>query len=220
MIDVIRGEEIARRTLDMDAMFRQRHRVFKERLGWRVVSRDGREKDDYDDLNPIYLLAFDDCGALIGSARILPSTGRYMLKDTFPQLLDGTPPPVDPQIWEGSRLAVDIPNFPDEDGAPSRHRVLMAHRAIAEIFCAVVETCLAYDVRAFMTVYDLRVARIYARLGCVPRWQSRRHLIGDTVTFASRFDINPQVLKNIQHVSGVGGSVIRSAPWKERKNAA
>lgn len=219
MIDVICGEEITRRALDMDAMFRQRHRVFKERLGWDVPSLNGRERDDFDDLDPIYLLAFGEGGALTGSARILPSTGRYMLKDTFPQLLDGAPPPVDSQVWEGSRLAVDTPVSPG-GGAAARRGALAARQAIAEIFCGVVETCLANAVHAFVTVYDLRVARIYDRLGCTPQWQSRRHLIGDTVTFASRFEITPQVLRCIQKSSGVGGSVIRDAPWKERKNAA
>src|SRR3546814_1044806 len=31
------------------------------------------------------------------------ATGPYMLRDVFPQLLDGLPPPCGPRIWEGSR---------------------------------------------------------------------------------------------------------------------
>jgi len=89
-----------------EPMFRLRHRIFGERLGWQVQSRDGLEVDEYDDLHSRYLLLADQ-GALLGGWRLRPTTQPYMLADIFPQLLYGQPPPRHPRVWEVSRFAID-----------------------------------------------------------------------------------------------------------------
>ena len=80
MIDVVTGLEIQRRQAEVQEMFRQRHKVFKERLKWQVPSVDGLEFDEYDHPETLYLLCHDDAGRQIGSARILPTTGPYSSK--------------------------------------------------------------------------------------------------------------------------------------------
>ena len=87
-------------------MYRLRHAVFHDRLGWDVTSDNGMEYDEFDELKPVYILARANNGAVEGCWRLLPSTGPYMLKDVFPQLLDGAPAPRAPDIWELSRFAV------------------------------------------------------------------------------------------------------------------
>lgn len=69
-------------------MHRLRGRVFKERLDWDVSVTGGLEIDQYDAFKPTYLLALQRRG-VVGSVRLLPTTGRNMLADTFPVLLDG-----------------------------------------------------------------------------------------------------------------------------------
>ncbi|AUG75352.1 hypothetical protein CFP65_0385 [Kitasatospora sp. MMS16-BH015] len=89
----------------VDAMFRLRHRVFQERLHWQVRSRDGRERDVFDDAAPVYAIAYHELsGRVSGCVRMLPTTGPYMLRDVFPQTLRGAPAPCDERIWELSRL--------------------------------------------------------------------------------------------------------------------
>ena len=87
------------------AMYRFRHDVFHDRLGWDVVSDNGMEHDEFDELDPVYVLAKRDL-EVRGCCRLLPTTGAYMLKDTFPQLLDGQAAPQQPDVWEISRFAV------------------------------------------------------------------------------------------------------------------
>jgi len=41
----------------IDGMFRLRHTVFRERLGWEVASKDSREQDEFDDCDPMYVIA-------------------------------------------------------------------------------------------------------------------------------------------------------------------
>jgi len=213
MIDIVSMRELQRRPADLEAMYRLRYRVFKERLGWQVKTIKGMERDDFDDINPYYLLAYDDSETVVGTWRFLPTTGPYMLRDVFPQLLDGTPPPHCPKIWEGSRFAVDCESATRQGmGTPGKYT--------GEIFCAVVEFALAFGLSEVVTVYDARVARLLPRIGCHPKWQGRRHAIGSTVTLAGRFDTNVEALERIREANAIVGSVVRTAPWRTARTAA
>ena len=59
MLKVIEGTRSSLFPGEMDAMFRNRASVFSERLGWDVVVKDGRERDAFDDENPLYLISVD-----------------------------------------------------------------------------------------------------------------------------------------------------------------
>ena len=83
-----------------------RAKVFRGRLGWEVPVLSGMEIDGYDALEPRYMLMRDG-ETLRGCWRLLPTEGPYMLKDSFPQLLDGQEAPSDPHIWELSRFALE-----------------------------------------------------------------------------------------------------------------
>lgn len=91
-----------------DSMFRLRYEVFHEKLGWEVsVTSDGHERDGFDTLPGVaYILATDEHGSVDGCWRLLPTTGPYMLRDTFPELLHGRPAPMSPDCYELSRFAV------------------------------------------------------------------------------------------------------------------
>ena len=87
-------------------MFRLRDEVFNKRLGWDVKSCEDMEKDEYDDLNPVYFIARDAELRVHGCCRLLPTTGPYMLRDIFPLLLRGEPVPQDPNVCELSRFVI------------------------------------------------------------------------------------------------------------------
>jgi len=87
-------------------MYRLRHEVFHDRLGWEVASDNGMEHDEFDKANPVYVLVRDDDDGILGCWRMLPTTGPNMLRDTFPELLNGQQAPQQPNIWELSRFAV------------------------------------------------------------------------------------------------------------------
>ncbi|MFG6196259.1 acyl-homoserine-lactone synthase [Nonomuraea sp. JJY05] len=90
----------------VDGMFRLRHTVFYERLRWEVDSFHGRERDFYDDCDPVYVISYaEDRQEVTGCCRLLPTVGPYMLRDVFPEALRGGPAPCDPAVWELSRLA-------------------------------------------------------------------------------------------------------------------
>ena len=90
MIDIITAASVGTDSKALEDMHRLRHRVFKERLRWDVQSKNGMERDEYDDLDAIYLLAYDDNEILRGTWRLLPTTGRYMLRDVFSRPYGGS----------------------------------------------------------------------------------------------------------------------------------
>ena len=90
-------------------MYRLRHDVFHDRLGWEVTTDNGMEHDEFDHADPVYVLAKGDEDEVLGCWRLLPTTGPNMLRDTFPQLLHGQPAPQQSDVWELSRFAVMVP---------------------------------------------------------------------------------------------------------------
>lgn len=225
-IDILTAGDRWRHLEVFDQMHRLRHRVFKERLQWEVPSVDGRERDAYDDLDAVYLLARDtglrDAGGrdtggrVVGTWRMLPTTGPYMLADepAFRPLLEDRPAPRDPLIWEASRFAVDGEFFADASLAT-------VSRVTGRIFAGVVEFCIAQGVAQVITVYDLRIARLLPRINCHARWRSAPLRIGSTTAFAGLFDATPQVLDDIRDACALPPvSVIRDAPWLETRHVA
>lgn len=89
----------------MIRMARYRHRVFVERLGWKLHCRDALELDQFDRDDTIYVIAQNEDGEVIGTARLLPTTRPYLLAEVFPHLLNGAPAPDAPDVWELSRFA-------------------------------------------------------------------------------------------------------------------
>lgn len=84
-----------------------RAKVFRDRMGWDVPVLGGMEIDGYDALEPHYMVIRNDTGRVCGCWRMMPTDGPYMLKDTFPQLLDGAIAPENEKVWELSRFAIE-----------------------------------------------------------------------------------------------------------------
>ncbi len=92
------------------SMYRLRAKVFKERMGWDVSIMSGMEIDGFDALDPSYMLISGLDHNVCGCCRLLPTEGPYMLRDTFPELLNGQPPPEGKNVWELSRFTIDTNN--------------------------------------------------------------------------------------------------------------
>jgi acyl homoserine lactone synthase len=134
------------------SMFRDRAAQFKDRLKWNVtVDAQGFEKDEYDDLNPLYVIWQRPDGSHGGSMRFLPTTGRTMVNEHFADLLEG--PICSPLIWECTRFC-------------------LARKAEATIAAALMlgggEIMQNFGVAHFAGVFDARMVRIYRMMGSSP----------------------------------------------------
>ena len=88
------------------------HTMFARKPGWQLRSEHGLAYDSFDRDDTAYVVATDERGALVGTARLLPTTRPYLLGTLFPALMHGLALPASPQVWELSRFAA-----PDFDAA-------------------------------------------------------------------------------------------------------
>ena len=138
-------------------MHRLRGRVFKERLGWDVSVSDGLEIDQYNSFQPTYLLAVEQ-DEVVGCVHLLPTTGRNMLADTFPMLLDGHTAPKAARIWESSRFCVDTKSVATTTKNGLRKATFL-------LFAAMIEWGQQRGLQAIATVTNLRMEGILRRAG-------------------------------------------------------
>lgn len=136
-----------------NSMFRDRADQFKTRLGWDVTVDDaGFERDEYDDLNSLYVIFQQADGSHGGSMRMLPSTGRTMVNDHFSDILGGGDVR-SPEIWECTRFCLYRSAQP---------------RTAAALMLAGGEIMENFDVRHFVGVFNARMVRIYRMIGASP----------------------------------------------------
>ncbi len=153
MLRYIYGDDLHRHPDLARAMFQDRARQFRDRLGWPVdVDADGQERDGYDALNPLYVLWQNPDGGHGGSMRFLPTTGPVMVNDIFGHLTGGAPV-LSPLIWECTRFCL----APGAD--PHVAAALMLGGG---------EIMRNFAIRHFVGVFDARMVRIYRAIGSSP----------------------------------------------------
>ncbi len=182
-------------------MHRLRRRVFKDRLNWDVSVSGDMEIDPYDALGPIYLICVTPADHVVASVRLLPTSGAYLLANTFPALLGGISPPRDPALFESSRFCVDTDSSADIADKGLRQATFV-------LFAAMLEWGLERELHGIATVTDLRMERILKRAG----WTLERYApplaIGSTQAVAGRLPVNVDALANIQRIGGIAGPVL------------
>jgi acyl homoserine lactone synthase len=134
-------------------MFKDRARQFKDRLGWDVtVNQFGEERDQYDELDPLYVIWVRKDGSHGGSARFLPTTGRTMVNEHFLHLTDGVALR-SPFIWECTRFCLASGSSP----------------AVAStIMLGGAKLMQAFAVEHFVGVFHYPMLRVYKRIGASP----------------------------------------------------
>lgn len=136
-----------------DSMFIDRAKQFKNRLNWDVHLTDqGHEIDEYDALNPLYVIWQNRNGLHGGSMRLMPTEGPNMIRDHFPDLL-GTTPVFAPDVWECTRFCLSPQAEP---------------RVAAALMLAGGEVMRHLRVSTFVGIFDRRMERIYRLIGASP----------------------------------------------------
>ncbi|UWQ80289.1 autoinducer synthase [Leisingera sp. S132] len=106
MLRYVYGRDLHKYADLAHSMFCDRADQFKIRLGWDVhVNALGEERDQYDELDPLYMIWELPDGSHGGSMRFLPTTGRVMVNEVFLDLCDGVPI-CSPLIWECTRFCL------------------------------------------------------------------------------------------------------------------
>lgn len=153
MIHYLYAEDLNRYPELAESMFRDRAYQFRDRLDWDVtVDENGFELDEYDRLNPLYIIWQDANGRHAGSLRVMPTVGRTMTAEHFLHLTDGVRIS-SPLIWECTRFCL-------APGASST--------VAAGLLAAGIELGLRTGLDQAIGVIYTRVLGLYRRFGHVP----------------------------------------------------
>ncbi len=153
MLRYLYAEALPKHPVLAETMFKDRADQFRTRLGWDVdVDATGAERDEYDALNPLYVIWEELGGTHGGSMRFLPTTGRTMVNEHFTDILGGGTIRSG-SIWECSRFCLSR-------GAGSH--------VAAALMLAGGEIMQNFRVEHFVGVFDARMERIYRLIGSSP----------------------------------------------------
>jgi len=183
-------------------MYRLRRRVFKDRMHWNVSISGELEIDVFDALNPTYLIALEG-RLVVGSVRLLPTTGPTMLAETFTQLLAGQASPNSKRILESSRFCVDT-SLVAELGRGG------LNRATVVLFAAMIEHLRATGGDSIVTVTDTRMERILRRAAWPLERIGMPQPIGRTMALAGFLHASDDALDAMYRHAGVSGPVLTS----------
>ena len=153
MIRFVYADELNNFPRLAESMFKDRADQFKNRLDWDVnVNEDGWEVDQYDVLNPLYVIWEEADGTHGGSLRLMPTTGRTMAAEHFLHLTHGVRV-CSPLIWECTRFCLS----PRASG-----------KVAAALLAAGIELGLRFGLDQAIGVIYTRTLGIYARIGHKP----------------------------------------------------
>lgn len=169
-----------------------RHSVFVEDLGWQLPCQEGDERDQFDRLDTVYVVAEDDSGELCGCARLLPTVHGYLLGDIFPQLMNGAPPPKAPDLWELSRFST----------RPGVQGMTLSREQQRDRFCALFRAVTAAALQRgavrLITFTALGVERILRQIGIHAHRIGPPQLIDDRPVIALYIELDEQTAKALE----------------------
>ena len=197
MIRYVYADQLTNFPLLERTMFEDRADQFKTRLNWEVtVDENGQERDEYDALNPLYVIWENADGTHGGSMRFLPTTGRTMVNDHFLNLTDGVAFQ-SPLIWECTRFCLARNAEPGTAAA-----LMLAGGEIMQNF----------GVKHFVGVFDGRMVRIYNRIGAAPEVLGTQGTGREAIS-VGLWEFSEAAQKHVSRVAGV--SLEASREWIE-----
>jgi acyl homoserine lactone synthase len=153
VIRYVYADQLSQYQILADSMFKDRATQFKHRLDWEVtIDGQGWEVDEYDRLNPLYIVWEGSDGRHGGSVRIMPTTGRIMTNEHFLDLTGGVRIS-SPLIWECTRFCL----APDTSAGVA-----------AALLAAGVELGLRFGLEQALGVIYSKTVPLYRRIGSEP----------------------------------------------------
>ena len=182
----------------LDRMYELRKRVFADELQWDVPVSNGREHDAYDTMRPAYLVwCNEDARTLYGSARLMPTTAPTLLADVFGRTLPEDFDLRDPNLWECTRLCVDVRTI--ERDLPDTS----AQDGFKLMMLALCEVGVRYGMTGLLCNYEPHVMRLYRSTGAVVDEIGRADGYGRRPVCCGLFDVSRAALDGMRRTMGV-----------------
>ena len=136
-------------------MFEQRTALFVDRLNWNLKTTDGKEIDEFDTDDTVYLVLMDESNLKIRSSiRLNPTTKPHLMSKLFSDLCQEGVPTGD-EIVEGSRYCYN-PDLMDIQDRRNAMRLMM---------CGVMECAMLYGWQQITFVINMPLLSHCLRCG-------------------------------------------------------
>jgi acyl-homoserine lactone synthase len=193
MIHVVTAENRHRYEDALEQHFRVRHDIYVGERKWEALRRpDGRERDEFDTDDTIYLLAIEN-QRVIGGSRWCATTKPHLLSEVFPHLADVRGVPRAPDIFEVTRMFIV---------KERREESAIGASLANQIRCAQFEFCLTEGIRAFSLIMEVfRLPRMHS-LGWKVDPLGLPTLIENGWWLAALVHVNEEVLQSTRRKCG------------------
>lgn len=197
-----RGNRSAYRA-QLEEMFRIRHDIYVGRRGWKALERpDGRDIDQFDTEDTVYLLGLDDVGKVCSGLRLNPTTRPHLIDTLFPHAVTARDIPVSEDIYEFTRYFV----------VPERVDRMHRRQAAGELLVAMFEYGLAIGLCQISLLCD----SFFLNTALEMRWQVEPLGLptkyDEGTCIAILFEVSHEVADSTREVRGVHGPVLRYEP--------
>jgi acyl homoserine lactone synthase len=186
----------------LDEMFELRARVFGGRLGWDVKIEDGKEIDEFDHLDPAYVIGLDDGGNVVAAVRALQTTGPHMLSDVFSAILDGEAPLRSATVWESTRFCVDTQRL---NRGKDKNSVAYA---TSELMVGSLEYAKNAGIQDIITVIDPVMDRVLKRSDNAPYdYVGKKVQMGKVPALAALLDCSDERISRVRNFADIRHNV-------------
>lgn len=186
---------------EMNKMLQLRYKVFHKRLNWNVDTVENMEIDVFDELDPLYVVHLDEHQNVLGSFRLLQTTGPTMLRNVFNRCLPEHLDIRSPTVWESTRFCVDT-DLAIKRGSNGLTWVT------GSLLSALIEIGTKAGLTHIVTVIDVRMERILKRAHCPVERLGDPVDYGGCQTLAILMECSEYWSNKIQMKNGLAGNTI------------
>ncbi|SFH32121.1 N-acyl-L-homoserine lactone synthetase [Palleronia marisminoris] len=195
----------------LDRMFQLRAQVFGGRLGWDVHVENGREVDQFDALDPGYVIGVNEDGEVVSCVRALQTTGPHMLADVFSAILGGEAPLRSPTVWESTRFCVDTKRLGLGRGPGT------ISGATSELMIGSLEWAMTSGISDIVTVIDPIMNKVLKRSNNAPYdYLGETTQMGKVPAMAALLDCTPERIARVREFSGIDHDVFANESQARR----
>ena len=176
------------------SQFRLRHRVFIERVDYKVPTWKGMEFDQFDTPATQYFVWRDDEGEVRGVARLAPTSLDYMLEKIWPEKIVNIDLPHSDKVWEATRFGVD-------SDLPAKVR----NTIVKELICAFLEYGTMHGIEHILGLtYVTLIRNIFLRNGWDAKMVSPVWREDGIEVQAGLLPVSMEVLRNVRRRTQMG----------------
>ncbi|HEX3810299.1 MAG TPA: acyl-homoserine-lactone synthase [Rhizomicrobium sp.] len=189
--------------VQLEDMFRIRHDIYVGRRGWKALeSPDGRDVDQFDTEDTVYLLGIDALGRVTSGLRLNPTVGPHLIKTLFSHTVTFGRVPVGERIYEFTRYFV----------VPGRVPRLQRRQAAGELLVAMFEYALAAGLSHISLLCDAFFMSTILEMGLKVRPLGMPTPYDEGTCIAVLFDVGEENVQSTRNSRGIGYTVLAQSP--------